>query len=54
MELKNYQRAVIDDLQRYLDALIDTGKNPVAAWKIYHGKDAPKYNDKISAWRMSV
>ncbi len=48
MELKNYQKAVIGDLQKYLDALIDTGNNPIAAWKMYHGESAPKYNDKIS------
>ena len=47
MELKNYQREIINDLRRYLEALIEN-ESLVSAWQKYQNKNSPAYQDKIS------
>lgn len=46
MELKNYQKAVLADLENYLEILA-TEKNLEATWQKYHGEELPRYKDRI-------
>ena len=41
MELKNYQRAVIRDLERYLEILMQTGSIETAYRRLWEAKHVP-------------
>ncbi len=48
LELKKYQRAVLAELRRYVEAYLKSGGNVLQAWQEFWEFDAPeKYRDRI-------